>query len=326
MKLITICVPMYNESENIEAFYKKVNDVLEPLFCKYRFEYLFINDGGIDDSLDKVKSLSQLDPRVRYIDLSRNYGKEIAMAAGFDHSKGDAVITMDADLQHPPKTILEMVNYWEQGYQDIYGRRLTRKGEPWIKRKLSDWYYKCLRKVSKIPVLSGVGDYRLLDRVCVDGINRMRETQRYTKGLYMWIGFKKKEVFFDAEERYAGETKWKLSDLIGLAIDGLTSNTTFPLKISGFVGALISLSSFIYMMFVLISTLVFGNDVPGYPTLIILILFLGGFQLLSLGILGEYLGKIFYETKNRPLYLIQEESESSSDYEYEYEYEYEEVR
>lgn len=305
MKLISICVPMYNEGENIYAFYEQINQTLEPLYPKYNFEFLFINDGSVDDSLDRVRELRKKDERVKFIDLSRNYGKEVAMAAGFDYAKGDAVITMDADLQHPPHTIFEMIKYWEEGYQDVYGKRNERKGESWFKKKASETYYKILRKFSKIPVLSGVGDYRLLDRVCIEGIKKLRESQRYTKGLYMWVGYRKKEVFFDAEERFAGETKWKFSSLVGLAIDGITSNSTFPLRISTFLGLLISFISFIYMLVVLISTLVFGNPIPGYPTLVILILFLGGFQLLSLGILGEYLGKIFMETKDRPLYFIQ---------------------
>ncbi|MGY3766902.1 glycosyltransferase family 2 protein [Vagococcus vulneris] len=313
MRLISICIPMYNESDNINEFYRQINDTLKPLDHKYNFEFLFINDGSMDDSVDKVRELRKNDKRVKFVDLSRNYGKEIAMAAGFDYAQGDAVITMDADLQHPPKTILEMVKYWEEGYQDVYGKRRERKGESWFKKKCSELYYKILRKFSKVPVLSGVGDYRLLDKVCINGIRRMRETQRYTKGLYMWIGYRKKEVLFDAEERFSGETKWKFTDLVGLALDGITSNTTFPLKISTFVGVVVSLISFVYMIFVLISTLIFGNSVPGYPTLVILILFLGGFQLLSLGILGEYLGKIFMETKDRPLYFIQSYCDEEED-------------
>lgn len=305
-KLISICVPMYNEAENIDAFYKQLTTTIRPLTQKYDFEFLFINDGSIDHSVKKVKALTLADARVKFLDLSRNYGKEVAMAAGFDYCLGDAVITMDADLQHPPKVILEMVEQWEAGYLDVYGKRNERKGESFLKKKMSEIYYKLLVKFSKVEVLPGVGDYRLLDRVCIDSIRKMKETQRYTKGLYMWIGFRKKEVNFDAEERFAGETKWKFMDLLKLGIDGLTSNTTFPLKIAGILGGILSFSSMLYMVYILITTLIYGTSVPGYPTLVTLILLLGGFQLISLGIMGEYLGKIFHETKNRPFYFVQE--------------------
>lgn len=231
------------------------------------------------------------------------------MAAGFDYALGDAVITMDSDLQHPPVFILEMITEWEKGYQDVYGKRRERPGESWLKKKTSSIYYKLLKKFSKTPVLPGVGDFRLLDRICVDGIKKMRETQRYTKGLYMWVGYRKKEILFDAEKRFAGETKWKWAALIDLAIEGITSTTVVPLRMASITGGIISSFTFFYMIYVLFSTLIVGNDVTGYPTTIILILFLGSLQLLFLGIIGEYIGKIFIEVKNRPLYLIQEYSE-----------------
>ncbi|MER2040603.1 MAG: glycosyltransferase family 2 protein [Desemzia incerta] len=309
MKLVTICTPMYNEGENIEKFYKEITKVIAPIIDKYKFEFLFINDGSLDDSLEKVKEIRQYDKRVKYVDLSRNFGKEVAMAAGFDYALGDAVITMDSDLQHPPKIILEMIKEWENGYQDVYGKRRERPGESKFKKKSSSMYYEMLKKFSKTPVLPGVGDFRLLDRVCIEGIKKLRESQRYTKGLYMWIGYSKKEVLFDAEERYAGETKWKLSSLINLAIDGITSNTVFPLRVASIVGAIISIIAFIYMVYILVSTLFLGNDVSGYPSTIIIMLFLGGLQILFLGIIGEYVGKIFVETKNRPIYLIKEYSD-----------------
>lgn len=309
MKLITICTPMYNEEENINKFYQEIVKVVLPLESKYKFEFLFINDGGVDGSLLKVKELKKNDSRVKYLDLSRNYGKEIAMAAGFDYALGDAVITMDSDLQHPPIFILEMISEWEKGYQDVYGKRRERPGESWLKKKTSSVYYEVLKKFSKTPVLPGVGDFRLLDRICIDGIKKMRETQRYTKGLYMWVGYRKKEVLFDAEERFAGETKWKWAELFDLAIEGITSTTIVPLRLASITGGMISVFTLFYMIYVLFSTLIFGNEVNGYPTTIILILFLGSLQLLFLGIIGEYIGKIFIEVKNRPLYLIQEYSE-----------------
>lgn len=309
MKLITICTPMYNEEENIEKFYQEITKVISSIENEYNFEFLFINDGGLDGSISKVKSLKKNDPRVKYVDLSRNYGKEIAMAAGFDYALGDAVITIDSDLQHPPVIILDMIKEWEKGYQDVYGKRRERLGESWLKKKTSSVYYELLKKFTKTPVLPGVGDFRLLDRICIDGIKKLRETQRYTKGLYMWVGYRKKEVLFDAQERYAGETKWKWSALIDLAIDGITSTTIVPLRLASITGGIISIATFIYMIYVLFSTLIFGNNVNGYPTTVILVLFLGSLQLLFLGVLGEYIGKIFIEVKDRPLYLIQEYSE-----------------
>lgn len=312
MRKISICAPVYNESENIEAFYKAIVSIFSLLKEKYSFELLFVDDGSSDDSLKKIKQLHSQDCRVQYVELSRNYGKEIAMAAGFDYAQGDAVITMDADLQHPPETILEMIDCWEQGYQDVYGKRIDREGESWLKKKCSQWYYSILKRFSKVPVLPGVGDYRLLDRVCIEGIKKLREGQRYTKGLYMWIGYKKKEVSFIARERNAGVTKWNGAALFGLAIDGVISNTLLPLRFSIFLGLAVSLVSFLYMLYVFVTTIFFGTDVPGYPSLAILILLLGGIQLLAIGIIGEYIGKIYMEVKNRPLYLIQKYSGEKS--------------
>ncbi|MGY3777184.1 glycosyltransferase family 2 protein [Isobaculum melis] len=308
MKKITICSPMYNEAENIVQFYDEVSKILAKISDKYDYEFLFINDGSLDESLNIVEALREKDARVNFVDLSRNYGKEIAMAAGFDYATGDAMIIMDTDLQHPPAIILEMIKEWENGYQDVYGKRRERPGESWLKRKTSSYYYKILQKFSNVPVLPGVGDFRLLDRVCIEGIKKLRESQRYTKGMYMWVGYRKKEVLFDAEERFAGETKWKWSSLINLAIDGITSNTIMPLRITSFVGAVISIISFFYMIYIFCSTLFFGISGSGFPTLIITILFLGGLQLLFLGIIGEYIGKIFIEVKRRPIYLIQKYS------------------
>lgn len=306
MKLITFCTPMYNEEDNIRPLYDELKRIANTYKGTYQFEFLFVNDGSLDSSLAVVQELTSLDNRVKYVDLSRNFGKEIAMLAGFDYAKGDAIIMMDTDLQHPPSTIPKMISEWEKGYQDVYGKRVTREGESFIKKTMSKLYYKILGLFSNVPVLPAVGDFRLLDRKCIDSITRLRESQRYTKGMYMWIGFKKKEVTFIAQERHAGETKWKLRKLINLAINGVISDSTTPLRISLYSGLLISLGSFIYMIYILVTTLTSGNPTPGFPTLTILILFLSGTQLIFLGVMGEYIGKIYNEVKQRPPYLIQE--------------------
>lgn len=192
MKKITICIPMYNEEENLRMLYEKLGLLSDDYIGTYEFEFLFVNDGSIDESLSIVKQLSTEDARVKCVDLSRNFGKEIAMMAGFDYATGDAIIIMDADLQHPPSTIPKMIKEWEKGYQDVYGKRVTRHGESFFKKSFSKMYYKILTRFSSVPVIPAVGDFRLLDRKCIDSIKQIRESQRYTKGIYMWIGFKKK--------------------------------------------------------------------------------------------------------------------------------------
>ena len=306
MKLITFCVPMYNEGENLKELYRHLDDLTKQYIDKYKFEFLFINDGSIDDSLDIIKELAIKDRRISYVDLSRNFGKEVAMLAGFDYCKGDATIIMDADLQHPPSTVPSMITEWENGYQDLYGKRVRRGGENFLKKATSKLYYKILGHFSQIPVLPAVGDFRLLDRKCIDSMVKIRESQRYTKSMYMWIGFKKKEVEFESSERFAGQTKWKLKNLIQLAIDGIVSDSKVVLRLSFYSGIIISLMSFVYMLYVLIKTLTVGSTTPGFPTLTILILFLSGSQLIFQGVMGEYIGKIYTEVKNRPPYLIQE--------------------
>lgn len=304
-KKILISIPAYNEANNIRPLYKKLNETLEEKRDEVDFEILFINDGSKDNTVSEVLSLIEQTDNVSLIDLSRNYGKEIAMSAGFDYSTHDAVITMDADLQHPPATIIDMIDLWQQGYKDVYAKRNQRKGESWFKKTSSKWFYKVLGKLANTPVLPDAGDYRLLDRKVVEALKQMRESQRYTKGLYNWVGFKKVAIEFDADERLHGETKWSFGALLKLAIEGITSYTTAPLKISMYFGFLVSFVAFVYMIYVLIKTLIFGADTSGFPSLMIMILFLGGCQLISVGILGEYVGRVFLETKKRPLYFVE---------------------
>ena len=305
MKKVSLLIPFYNEQEVLPMLYDRVKTLIDSN-SMYNWEVLLVNDGSSDNSLCAVRQMHMRDSRFRYIDLSRNFGKEIAMLAGLDYVTGDCVVIMDADLQHPPELIPDMFKLWEDGYDDIYGKRNNRGNEPWLRKKLSLLYYRLLQKSTKVHVLQNVGDFRLLDRICVDALKSMRETQRYTKGMFQWIGFKKKEILFDQEDRIAGDSKWNYFKLIGLAVEGITSYTTSPLKIATVMGLIVSLCAFCYMIYIFFKALFIGDPVAGYPTIMIVMLFLGGVQLLSLGIIGEYVGRIFNETKNRPVYFIRE--------------------
>ncbi len=306
MKKISIIVPCYNEEETIIIFYEAIIKVLENL--KYEFEILFINDGSRDNSLELMKQLNYKDLRIQYLDLARNYGKEIAMAAGIDHITGDAMIIMDVDLQDPPELIPELIKYWEKGFDDIYAQRISRAGESFFKKFTSKLYYRVLSKVSKVPIQIDTGDYRLISKKGIDALRELRESQRYTKGLFSIIGLKKKAILYNRNPRIAGKTKWNYLKLFGLAMEGIVSFTVLPLKLATISGIFISTLSFIYMFFIIFITMYYGIRTPGYSSLIVIILFLGGLQLLCLGIMGEYLGRIFYETKKRPLYFINEYS------------------
>lgn len=305
MKKITILVPCYNEEEALPILYNALKDLMDGN-SSYLWDVLFINDGSHDKTIEVIKQLRDNDNRICYVDLSRNFGKEAAMLAGFDYATGDAVVIMDADLQHPPHVIPEMIKKWEEGYDDVYGKRLSRGKESWLRRKMSLWYYRLLQKTTRVEILQNVGDFRLLDRKCINELKKLREAERYTKGMYCWIGFKKTFVDFETQDRVAGESSWNFKGLLGLAIDGITSFTVAPLKISIVLGMFVSIIAFIFMCYTLINTWLYGDPVQGYPTLMTVILFLGGVQLLSLGIIGEYLGKIFIESKDRPVYVVQD--------------------
>ena len=305
MKKITILIPCYNEEASLPLLYEALQSLMGE--CpNYEWELLFVNDGSKDNTLQIIKQLRANDSRVCYIDLSRNFGKEAAMLAGFDYATGDCMVIIDADLQDPPKLIPEMIALWEQGYDDIYAKRRDRGEESWLRKRLSLLFYRLLQHTTRIEILPNVGDFRLLDRRCIDVLRQLRETERYTKGMFCWIGFKKKEIVFDRENRVAGESSWKMSSLFNLAIEGITSFTTSPLRISAILGFLISIVALSYMLFIIVKTIVYGDPVQGFPTLIITILFLGGIQLISIGIIGEYIGRIFNETKNRPVYIVKE--------------------
>lgn len=305
MKKITILIPAYNEQAVLKYLYERLESLANNS-RSYEFEFLFVNDGSKDKTLETIKQFALKDRRISYVNLSRNFGKEVAMIAGLDHVNGDAAVIIDADLQDPPELIPKMIELWEKGYDDVYARRRSREGESWFKKMTSKLYYRLLQKSTNVPIQIDTGDFRLLDKRCIEALQTMRESQRYTKGMFSWIGFKKKEITYDRDPRAAGQTKWNYPKLLNFAIDGITSFTTAPLRISSVVGAIISLVAFIFILIVVVKTILFGDPVEGYPSLMAVILFLGGIQLLSIGIIGEYVGRIFIETKNRPLYFIEE--------------------
>lgn len=304
-KLVSILVPAYNEEEVLNMLYERLKKIINSN-NKYNFEILFINDGSKDNTLKIIKELRSKDSSVCYLNLSRNFGKETAMIAGLDYVKGDCVIIIDADLQDPPELIPEMIKFWEEGYDDVYAKRKSRKGETFLKKFTSKMYYKTLQSVTKIEIQKDTGDFRLLDRRCIEALKSLRESERYTKGLFSWIGYNKKELLYDRDPRAAGKTKWNYGKLINLSIDGITSFTTSPLRWSAIIGILVSIIGFIYMLIIIFKTIISGIDVPGYASTLVVILFLGGLQLIFLGIIGEYLGRAFYESKNRPLYFVDE--------------------
>lgn len=312
MKKISILIPAYNEEVVLETLYHRLGELANDN-KSYDFEFLFVNDGSRDKTLEIIKDFAKTDHRVAYVNLSRNFGKEIAMIAGLDHVTGDAAVIIDADLQDPPELIPEMIKYWEKGYDDVYARRVSREGETWFKKVSSELFYRILQKSTNIPIQIDTGDFRLLDRRCVEALKQFRESERYTKGMFSWIGFKKKEITYKRDPRAAGESKWNYLKLINLAVDGITSFTTAPLRISAVIGALVSLVAFVFTLIIITKTILFGDPVAGYPSLMAVVLFLGGIQLLSLGIIGEYIGRIFNETKNRPLYFVEEYHHSRSD-------------
>ena len=308
-KLVTILVPAYNEQEVLHLLYDRLEKLMNEN-TNYDFEVLLVNDGSKDRTFEIMQELREKDKRFCYLNLSRNFGKETAMIAGLDYCKGDAVVIIDADLQDPPELIPEMIKYWEEGYDDVYAKRKSREGETWLKKFTSKMYYRVLQGFTRIEIQKDTGDFRLLDRRCVEALKSMRENQRYTKGLFSIIGYNKKEVLYDRDPRAAGQTKWNYGKLIDLSIDGITSFTTSPLRWAAIFGCGVSVIGFIYMIYIIIKTIVTGVDVPGYASLMVVILFLGGIQLIFLGIIGEYLGRTFNESKHRPLYFIERYNET----------------
>ena len=305
MKKISVVIPAYNEEESLPILYDRMKKLMENME-NYEFEILFVNDGSKDKTINIIKQLRAEDKRICYLDFSRNFGKEIAMIAGLDYATGDCVIFMDADLQDPPELIPELVKYWEEGYDDVYAKRKSRKGETWLKKFTSKMYYKVLQHLTRVEIQKDTGDFRLLDRRCVNALRKLRESQRNTKSMFSWIGYKKKEVLYDRDPRIAGKTKWNYIKLVDLAIDGITSFTTSPLRLSTFIAIPTFIVLFVYFIYVIVKACVTHTAIQAFQAIILLILFFSGVQIILIGIMGEYLGRIFNETKNRPLYLVNE--------------------
>lgn len=301
--LLSIIVPVYNEQESLHTFHQRLCASLAGM-KNAKFEILYVNDGSTDGTLPLLLALMQKDGRVRILDFSRNFGKEAAMTAGLAQAKGEAVIVIDADLQDPPELIPGMVRWWQAGFDVINMRRISRAGETWVKKATSWIFYKLMSRMGPVQLPSEVGDFRLLSRRAVDALKQMPERSRIMKGLFAWIGFPVKEITYHRDSRHAGKTKWNYGRLLNLGIDGITSFSVAPLRAASFAGVFSSVAAFAYGIFVIAKTMLLGDPVPGYPSLVVIILFLGGIQLLAVGVVGEYLGRMFIETKQRPLYFI----------------------
>lgn len=297
----SVVVPAYNESSSIEAFHGRLAAVMEQIGP---WEVVYVDDGSTDTTLALLNQLRQQDPRAAIVSLSRNFGKEAATTAGLDHARGDAVVVIDADLQDPPEVIPELVAKWREGYEMVYAQRSHRDGESAFKKLTSAIFYRLAENVGNVQLPRDTGDFRLMSRRVVDALLRMRERHRFMKGLFAWVGFRSVAVPYNRAPRHAGTTKWDYWKLWNFAIEGLTSFTVMPLKIASYVGLTVALLSVGFGVQVIVKTLLFGNPVAGYPSLMTVVLFLGGVQLITLGVIGEYLGRIFNETKGRPLYLV----------------------
>ncbi len=310
-KKISVIVSCYNEEESLPLFYEEMSKVMDEM-SQNDFELIFVNDGSRDNTLKEIKELRAKDKRVRYISFSRNFGKEAAMKAGLDYSTGDYVTLMDADLQDPPKMLPEMLNILEKEHYDCVGtRRVTRKGEPVIRSFFARKFYKIINKMSKVEMVDGARDYRLMTRQMVEAIKSCEEYNRYSKGLWSFVGFKTKWLEFENVQRVAGETKWSFWKLFKYAIEGIVAFTTAPLTMAAFLGILFCFIAFIMIIVIIFKTLVFGDPVSGWPSLACIIIFVSGIQLFFMGIFGEYLAKTYLETKKRPLYIIKETEKDS---------------
>lgn len=307
MEKISVIVSCYNEEEALPLFYEEIVKVAKKMNKKVDFEFLFVNDGSKDKTLEILRSLAKKDKRVRYISFSRNFGKEAAMYAGLENSTGDYVTLMDADLQDPPALLPEMFDLIKNdGYDSVGTRRVTRKGEPPIRSFFARCFYKIINKMSKVEMVDGARDYRLMTRQVVDSIISLKEYNRYSKGLFSFVGFETKWLEYENVERVAGETKWSFWKLFKYAIEGIVAFTTAPLTLAALLGLIMCAISFLAIIFVFVRALIFGDPVSGWPSTICIILFVGGVQLLCMGIMGEYLAKNYLETKRRPIYIVRE--------------------
>lgn len=303
-EMVSVVAPAYNESANVDLFYTTMKNVLEDVTSNW--EIICVNDGSKDDTLEKLVALHKNDSRVKVINLSRNFGKEVALTAGLDHAKGDAIVPIDIDLQDPPELIPEMIRLWKEGNDVVYATRIKREGESFVKKFTASMFYRLIEKISHVKIPRDTGDYRLIDRKVLEELKQLRETHRFMKGLFSWVGYKQISLPYNRLPRNAGDTTFNYWKLWNFAIEGITSFSIAPLQIAMYLGILSSLFAFIYTIVIIGKTLIFGADVPGYPSMMVTILFFGGVQLMSIGILGEYIGRIYNEVKQRPLYIVQE--------------------
>lgn len=298
---ISVIIPVFNEQEVIGEVVRRLTEIIDK--TEYEKELLFVNDGSSDNTVELIMKLCRNDDSIILVDLSRNFGKEIAVTAGLDFATGDAVVIIDADLQDPPELIPNFIELWEKGFDNVYGRRVARDGETWLKKTTASIFYRVISRLSDTEIPQNTGDFRLLSRRAVDSLKLLREKHRFMKGLFSWVGFPQIAVDYRRAPRFAGTTKWNYWKLWNFAIEGITSFTTTPLKLATYFGSLVAAVSFLYVLFIVSKTLILGVDVPGYASQMVAILFFGGLNLAAIGLLGEYLGRVFNETKNRPLYF-----------------------
>jgi len=301
-EVLSLVVPAYNEEDVLPEFHRRASAVLDTLGMEA--EVIYVNDGSSDRTLEILHALRNKDSRVAIVDLSRNFGKEIALTAGLDRACGHAVVLIDADLQDPPEIIPELIKEWRAGFDVVYGKRTVRHGETLLKRATASIFYRVIQRMGRTRIPEDAGDFRLLSSRAIAALGLLREQHRFMKGLYAWIGYPQKAVLYTRDPRFAGTTKWNYWKLWNFALEGITSFSTAPLKVATYFGLLTAAFAFVYGAYMIARTLLFGNPVPGYPSLLVVVLFLGGVQLVAIGVLGEYLGRMFDETKGRPLYLL----------------------
>lgn len=299
---LSIVIPMYNEEEVLPLLLERLGKVLDGLGESY--EILCVNDGSRDGTAEALAAAHRSDHRIKALNLSRNFGKEIALTAGLDHAKGRAVVPLDADLQDPPELIGEFLKHWRDGYDVVCGVRRERKNDTWLKRQSATAFYRIINRLAGIKIPKNTGDFRLMDRRVVDALKNVRERNRFMKGLFAWVGFRQTSVFYDRPERAAGTTKFSYWKLWNFAVDGITGYSTLPLRLAGYLGVITALLSLLYGFWLVVRTMLWGRDVPGYASVMVAVLFMGGVQLIVLGVIGEYIGRVFQETKHRPLYVL----------------------
>ena len=301
---ISVIVPVYNEQENLDYLFQRLLGVLAGLNLTY--EVICINDGSKDDTLKNLLDYHHQHPEIKVVNLSRNFGKEIALSAGLDYTQGEVVVIIDADLQDPPELIGELLVKWREGYDVVYATRRSRAGETWLKRFTAFGFYRVLNLISEVAIPDNTGDFRLLDRRVVEALRQLPEKNRFMKGLFSWVGYRQTAVVFDRPPRHRGSSSWNYWKLWNFALEGFTSFSFMPLKIWSYVGLAIAIPAVFYATYLILRTLIFGIDVPGYASLMVAVLFLGGIQLVTLGVIGEYLGRIYHEVKGRPLYFVRD--------------------